>query len=192
MRRARGIFRFALLRSGCRRRIAYSAAFLRLIFKAIRRDECSLTFFGPPHARLAELAVAAMAVVILPSPGVDGLHRRHHFGPAAEHPPELYASGASSMARALASHLLITCRSLKPVPLFAFVLSIIGTMQLFAEPFPDPRTAPAKRPPRRSALTFYRQGFTAINFGYASASPIRRGNGRRVLHASNRSFGMQI
>ena len=42
-------------------------------------------------------------------------------------------------------------------------------MQLFTEPFLITDRGGPGRAPRRSGLFLYRQGFTSLNFGYASA-----------------------
>lgn len=62
----------------------------------------------------------------------------------------------------------ITLPGLKPVLLFALVLSIIGTMQLFTEPWLITEGGPG-RATTTLGVYLYRQGFRNFNFGYASA-----------------------
>ena len=83
-------------------------------------------------------------------------------------PPELYEVAEVDGAPRWRQHLLITLPLLKPVLLFALVLSIIGTMQLFAEPYLITRGGPGNATETLGTY-LYRQGFTAMNFGYASA-----------------------
>ena len=49
------------------------------------------------------------------------------------------------------------------------MLSIIGTMQLFAEPFLITERGGPGSGTETLGLLLYRQGFTSLNFGYASA-----------------------
>ncbi|MNS70665.1 Lactose transport system permease protein LacF [compost metagenome] len=63
----------------------------------------------------------------------------------------------------------ITLPLLKPIILFCVVLSVIGTMQLFAEPFLITNRGGPGGGTETLGLFLYRQGFTSLNFGYASA-----------------------
>jgi lactose/L-arabinose transport system permease protein len=58
---------------------------------------------------------------------------------------------------------------LKPVIVFCAVLSIIGTMQLFTEPFLITERGGPGGGTETLGLLLYRQGFRSLNFGYASA-----------------------
>ena len=58
---------------------------------------------------------------------------------------------------------------MRPVILFCVVLSVIGTMQLFAEPFLITNRGGPGGATETLGLFLYRQGFTVLNFGYASA-----------------------
>ena len=49
------------------------------------------------------------------------------------------------------------------------MLSVIGTMQLFAEPFLITNRGGPGGATETLGLFLYRQGFTVLNFGYASA-----------------------
>src|SRR5699024_1274713 len=81
---------------------------------------------------------------------------------------ELYEAASIDGAGTIKKFFTITIPQLKPVLLFCFVLSTIGTFQLFDEPFN--LTAGG---PNDATLTItyflYQQGFEFFDFGYASA-----------------------
>ena len=83
-------------------------------------------------------------------------------------PLELYEAAKLDGANAWQQFWSITVPILRPILLFAFVLSVIGTMQLFTEPFLITQGGPGN-----ATLTLgvylYEQGFRNFNFGYASA-----------------------
>ena len=83
-------------------------------------------------------------------------------------PLELYEAAKLDGANAWQQFWGITVPILRPILLFAFVLSVIGTMQLFTEPFLITQGGPGN-----ATLTLgvylYEQGFRNFNFGYASA-----------------------
>ena len=58
---------------------------------------------------------------------------------------------------------------LKPIISFCIVLSVIGTMQLFVEPFLITERGGPGGGTETLGLLLYRQGFRSLNFGYASA-----------------------
>lgn len=61
---------------------------------------------------------------------------------------------------------------LKPVLIFALVLSIIGSLQLFVEPFLiTNRGGGPGGATETLGLFIYRQGFAVFNFGYARPLP---------------------
>lgn len=63
----------------------------------------------------------------------------------------------------------ITLPLLKPIIVFCAVLSIIGTMQLFTEPFLITNRGGPGGATETLGILLYRQGFVTLNFGYASA-----------------------
>lgn len=58
---------------------------------------------------------------------------------------------------------------LRPIILFCIVLSIIGTMQLFTEPFLITNRGGPGGATETLGMLLYRQGFLSFNFGYASS-----------------------
>ncbi len=83
-------------------------------------------------------------------------------------PEELYEAADIDGASTLQKFWKITVPMLKPILLFTTLLSTIGTLQLFAEPYiltgggPDHATSTVM-------LYLYDKGFGAFNFGLASA-----------------------
>ncbi|MFC0187042.1 carbohydrate ABC transporter permease [Fictibacillus aquaticus] len=83
-------------------------------------------------------------------------------------PSSLYEAASMDGASKVKQFFYITLPQLKPIFLFTFVLSTIGTLQLFDEAF-----ILTKGGPNNSTLTItlylYQNGFRYFDFGYASA-----------------------
>lgn len=83
-------------------------------------------------------------------------------------PNDLYESASIDGAGKIKQFLFITIPQLKPIILFSVVLSTIGTLQLFDEPF-----ILTNGGPDNSTLTvimyLYKNGFEYFDYGYASA-----------------------
>ncbi|WP_187371037.1 carbohydrate ABC transporter permease [Gracilibacillus massiliensis] len=83
-------------------------------------------------------------------------------------PNDLYEAASIDGASSIRKFFYITIPQLKPVLLFCFVLSTIGTFQLFDEPYNLTSGGP-----NNATLTItyylYNQGFGYFDFGYASA-----------------------
>jgi lactose/L-arabinose transport system permease protein len=83
-------------------------------------------------------------------------------------PRTLYEAARIDGASAWQQFWRITLPLLRPVLLFTFVLSTIGTLQLFTEPWLITNTGPGGA--TETLVTYlYKQGFRNFNFGYASA-----------------------
>ncbi|ENH96601.1 binding-protein-dependent transporter inner membrane component [Gracilibacillus halophilus YIM-C55.5] len=86
-------------------------------------------------------------------------------------PNDLYEAASIDGASQIRKFFHITIPQLKPVLLFTFVLSTIGTFQLFDEPYNLTNGGP-----NNATLTItyylYNQGFNYFDFGYASAIAI--------------------
>jgi len=82
-------------------------------------------------------------------------------------PDELYEAASMDGAGKIRQFFSITIPNLKPVILFCVILSTIGTLQLFDEPF-----VLTKGGPSDATLTIgmylYQTGFRFFDFGYAS------------------------
>ncbi|KHF39580.1 lactose ABC transporter permease [Halalkalibacter okhensis] len=83
-------------------------------------------------------------------------------------PKELYESASIDGAGKVKSFFMITVPLLKPVLLFCGILSTIGTLQLFAEPFVLTGGGP-RNETSTVILYLYDKAFGSFNFGLASA-----------------------
>lgn len=83
-------------------------------------------------------------------------------------PEQLYEAARIDGAGAIRIFWSITLPLLRPVLLFTLVLSTIGTLQLFTEPWLITSTGPAGATETLGTY-LYKQGFRSLNFGYASA-----------------------
>ena len=149
--------------------VAYSAVFRLLFNGEYGAVNASLASFGLPTPDWLNQPGPAMATVIIAVTWRwTGYNAIIILAGLQNIPPELYEVAEVDGAPRWRQHLLITLPLLKPVLLFALVLSIIGTMQLFAEPYLITRGGPGNATETLGTY-LYRQGFTAMNFGYASA-----------------------
>ena len=157
--RARGIFRFAFFAPVVVGEVAYSAVF-RLIFNGeFGAVNASLSGFGLPTPDWLNQPGPAMAVVIIAVTWRwTGYNAIIILAGLQNIPPDLYEAAEVDGAPRWRQHLLITLPLLKPVLLFALVLSIIGTMQLFAEPYLITRGGPGNATETLGTY-LYRQGF---------------------------------
>ena len=83
-------------------------------------------------------------------------------------PEEMYEAASIDGAGRIRKFFSITVPSLKPVILFAAILSTIGTLQLFDEPYNLTKGGPADAT-MSLGLYIYQNGFNYFDFGYASA-----------------------
>lgn len=168
--KARGLMRFAFFAPVVVGEVAYAAIF-RLMFNSdfgivnkllanIGLDPIS--WFSNPTAAMALIIMAVTwrwagynAIIIL-----SGLQNI---------PDDVYEAATLDRVSPVKQFFHITLPLLRPVILFCVVLSVIGTMQLFAEPFLITNRGGPGNATETLGLFLYRQGFTVLNFGYASA-----------------------
>jgi lactose/L-arabinose transport system permease protein len=161
--RAKGIFRFAFFAPVVVGAVAYSAVF-RLLFNqnGAVNDALGLEFnwiFDP---------VGAMAVIIIALTWRwTGYNAIIILAGLQSIPKDLYEAAQIDGASPWQQFWRITLPSLRPVLLFCLVLSIIGTLQLFTEPWLITNGGPGTAT-TTLGVYLYRQGFQNINFGYAS------------------------
>jgi lactose/L-arabinose transport system permease protein len=84
-------------------------------------------------------------------------------------PDDVYEAATLDRVSKFKQFIFITLPLLRPVILVCVVLSIIGTMQLFVEPFLITERGGPGGATETLGVFLYRQGFTVLNFGYASA-----------------------
>ncbi len=168
--RAKGIMRFAFFAPVVVSEVAYAAVF-RLIFNAdfgivnkmlngIGIDR--IAWFSDPNAAMAVIIMAITwrwvgynAIIILS--GLQSI------------PGDIYEAALLDGASKTKQFFFITLPLLKPVVIFCIVLSIIGSLQLFTEPFLITNRGGPGGATETLGIFIYRQGFAAFNFGYASA-----------------------
>ena len=168
--RAKGIMRFAFFAPVVVSEVAYAAVF-RLIFNAdfgivnkmlngIGIDR--IAWFSDPNAAMAVIIMAITwrwvgynAIIILS--GLQSI------------PGDIYEAALLDGASKAKQFFFITLPLLKPVVIFCIVLSIIGSLQLFTEPFLITNRGGPGGATETLGIFIYRQGFAAFNFDYASA-----------------------
>ncbi|MEQ8401997.1 MAG: sugar ABC transporter permease [Silicimonas sp.] len=168
--KGRGLVRFAFFAPVVVSEVAYAAVF-RLMFNAdfgvvnkvlanVGLPEVS--WFSDPEAALAVIIIAVTwrwvgynAIIILS--GLQSI------------PQDVYEAATLDRVPKWKQFLFITVPLLKPVLIFAAVLSIIGSLQLFVEPFLITDRGGPGGATETLGLFIYRQGFNQFNFGYASA-----------------------
>jgi len=82
-------------------------------------------------------------------------------------PEEIYEAASIDGASKIRQFFSITIPQLKPVILFTFVLSTIGTLQLFDEPYTLTKGGPSDET-LTIGMYLYQTGFRYFDFGYAS------------------------
>jgi lactose/L-arabinose transport system permease protein len=167
--KAKGLFRFAFFAPLVLGAVPYSAVF-RLIFNA---DFGVLNYFlglvGIPSVRwLFERTPAIITIMIALTWRWTGYNAIILLSGLQSIPGSLYEAARIDGANAWQQFISITLPLVRPVLLFCFVLSTIGTLQLFTEPWLITNTGPGGA--TETLVTYlYKQGFRSFNFGYASA-----------------------
>lgn len=168
--KAKGLFRFAFFAPVVVGEVAYAAVF-RLMFnldfgivnKLLNATGIpSVSWFAEAPAAMALLIIAVTwrwagynAIIILA--GLQSI------------PDDVYEAATLDRVSKLKQFIYITLPLLRPIILFCVVLSIIGSMQLFTEPFLITNRGGPGGGTETLGLFLYRQGFASLNFGYASA-----------------------
>jgi lactose/L-arabinose transport system permease protein len=167
--KARGIFRFAFFAPVVVGEVAYSAIF-RLMFNGkFGAVNGALGRLGLPTPDWLNQPWTAMTVIILAVTWRwTGYNAIIILAGLQNIPLDLYEAAAVDGVPRWRQHLSLTLPLLRPVILFALVLSIIGTMQLFAEPYLITNGGPGSSTETLGTY-LYRQGFTSMNFGYAAS-----------------------
>lgn len=168
--KARGLMRFAFFAPVVVSEVAYAAVF-RLMFNtdfgvinkllgSVGLPE--LDWFSSPTAAMAVIIMAVTwrwvgynAIIILA--GLQSI------------PQDVYEAARLEGVSKRQQFIHITVPLLRPVIVFCTVLSIIGSLQLFVEPFLITNRGGPGGATETLGLFIYRQGFGVFNFGYASA-----------------------
>lgn len=168
--RARGLMRFAFFAPVVVGEVAYAAVF-RLMFTADRGIvNKGLESVGLPQVDWFSNPTAAMALIIMAVTWRwAGYNAIIILAGLQSIPDDVYEAATLDRVSRVRQFFFITLPLLKPVILFCVVLSVIGTMQLFAEPFLITNRGGPGGATETLGVFLYRQGFTVLNFGYASA-----------------------
>ncbi len=167
--RLKGFYRFAFFAPLVLGAVPYSAVF-RLIFNAdFGILNYGLATLGLPSVQwLFESTPALVTIMIALTWRWTGYNAIILLSGLQSIPRALYEAARIDGASAWQQFWGITLPLLRPVLLFTFVLSTIGTLQLFTEPWLITNTGPGGA--TETLVTYlYKQGFRNFNFGYASA-----------------------
>ncbi|MDZ7799327.1 MAG: sugar ABC transporter permease [Trueperaceae bacterium] len=167
--RAKGFFRFAFFAPLVLGAVPYSAVF-RLVFnEQFGVLNFALSRLGLPTVSwLFESTPAMITIMIALTWRWAGYNAIILLSGLQAIPQTLYEAARIDGAGPIQQFFRITLPLLRPVLLFCFVLSTIGTLQLFTEPWLITTTGPGNA--TETLVTYlYKQGFRSFNFGYASA-----------------------
>jgi lactose/L-arabinose transport system permease protein len=168
--KAKGLFRFAFFAPVVVGEVAYSAVFrlmFNLDFGIVNKF---LNAVGLSSVDWFSNALPAMAVIIIAVTWRwAGYNAIIILAGLQSIPEDVYEAARLDGVSRLRQFFYITLPLLKPIIVFCVVLSIIGTMQLFTEPFLITNRGGPGGGTETLGLLLYRQGFTSLNFGYASA-----------------------
>jgi len=167
--KARGLFRFAFFAPVVVGEVAYAAVF-RLMFNldfGIVNKLLALVGLGP--VSWFSHADAAMALIIMAVTWRwAGYNAIILLAGLQSVPKDVYDAATLDRVSKTRQFFFITLPLLKPIIIFCVVLSVIGTMQLFTEPFLITNRGGPGGGTETLGILLYRQGFTSFNFGYAS------------------------
>ena len=167
--KAKGLFRFAFFAPVVVGEVAYAAMF-RLLFNEFGIINKMLASIGLTTIPWLSDPTAAMAVIIIALTWRwAGYNAIIILAGLQSIPDDVYEAATLDGVSKLRQFFFITLPLLKPVILLCVVLSVIGTMQLFSEPFLITNRGGPGQATETLGLFLYRQGFNAFNFGYASA-----------------------
>jgi lactose/L-arabinose transport system permease protein len=168
--KARPLFRFAFFAPVVVGEVAYAAVF-RLMFSIdFGIVNKLITSAGLPAVSWFDNANAAMALVIIAVTWRwAGYNAIIILAGLQSIPDDVYEAATLDRVGKAQQFFHITLPLLKPIILFCVVLSVIGTMQLFTEPFLITNRGGPGGGTETLGLFLYRQGFLSLNFGYASA-----------------------
>jgi lactose/L-arabinose transport system permease protein len=167
--KARGLFRFAFFAPVVVGEVAYSAVFrlmFNLDFGIVNKF---LNVVGLPSVSWFSSAVPAMTLLIIAITWRwSGYNAIIILAGLQSIPEEVYEAATLDRVTKSRQFFHITLPLLRPIILFCLVFSIIGTMQLFTEPFLITNRGGPGGATETLGILLYREAFTSLNFGYAS------------------------
>jgi lactose/L-arabinose transport system permease protein len=168
--KARGIFRFAFFAPVVVGEVAYSAIFRLMFNPEFGIINKIIAMGGLPYVQWATNPDAAMALLIIAVTWRwAGYNAIIILAGLQSIPDDVYEAATIDRVSKVRQFFYITLPLLKPILVFCVVLSIIGTMQLFTEPFLITNRGGPGGATETLGILLYRQGFVTLNFGYASA-----------------------
>jgi lactose/L-arabinose transport system permease protein len=168
--KARGLFRFAFFAPVVVGEVAYAAVFRLMFNYEFGIVNKMLAGIGLPQVSWFSNSNAAMALLMIALTWRwAGYNAILILAGLQSIPQDLYEAATLDRVSKARQFLFITLPLLRPIILFCVVLSIIGTMQLFSEPFLITDRGGPGGATETLGLFLYRQGFLSFNFGYASA-----------------------
>jgi lactose/L-arabinose transport system permease protein len=168
--RAKGLFRFAFFAPVVVGEVAYAAVFRLMFNHEFGIINKMLGGFGIPAIAWLSTPDAAMAVIMIALTWRwAGYNAIIILAGLQSIPEDVYEAATLDGVSKTRQFLFITLPLLRPVIVLCVVLSVIGTMQLFSEPFLITNRGGPGQATETLGLFLYRQGFGAFNFGYASA-----------------------
>ncbi|MCX5512071.1 sugar ABC transporter permease [Kaistia algarum] len=167
---ARPLFRFAFFAPIVVSDVAYSVIFRLLFNGQYGAVNQALTAIGLPALDWLHDPTWMMATIIIAVTWRwTGYNAIIILAGLQTIPKDLYEAAAIDGAGAWRRFRHITLPLLKPVIVFALVLSVIGTMQLFTEPWLITDAQSSGVSIEMLGTYLFKQGFRNLNFGYASA-----------------------
>lgn len=168
--KARGVFRFAFFAPVVVGEVAYSAIFRLMFNPEFGVINKIISMGGLPYVQWATNPDAAMALLIIAVTWRwAGYNAIIILAGLQSIPDDVYEAATLDRVSKVKQFVFITLPLLKPILVFCVVLSIIGTMQLFTEPFLITNRGGPGGATETLGILLYRQGFVTLNFGYASA-----------------------
>ena len=168
--KARGLFRFAFFAPVVVGEVAYAAVFRLMFNYEFGIINKLLALVGIAPVSWTSNSTAAMALIIIAVTWRwAGYNAILILAGLQSIPQDLYEAATLDKVSKTRQFLFITVPLLRPIILFCIVLSIIGTMQLFTEPFLITNRGGPGGATETLGMLLYRQGFLSFNFGYASA-----------------------
>jgi len=168
--KARPLFRFAFFAPVVVGEVAYSAVFRLMFSFDFGIVNKIITFVGLPAVSWFDNANAAMTLIIIAVTWRwAGYNAIIILAGLQSIPDDVYEAATLDRVSKTQQFFHITLPLLKPIILFCVILSVIGTMQLFTEPFLITNRGGPGGGTETLGLLLYREGFRSLNFGYASA-----------------------
>ena len=165
----KGFYRFAFFAPVVVGDVAYSAVFRLMFNREFGAVNAGLASLGLPTPDWLNTTGPALFLIILTVTWRwTGYNAIIILAGLQNIALELYEAARIDGANGWQQFWGITLPQLRPILLFAFVLSIIGTIQLFTEPWLITGGGPGNST-TTLGVYLYQQGFRNFNFGYAAA-----------------------